>query len=84
MNLLAPKLLYIVINIGIAGIALYKCNSLGLLPSIGDWVSFMAVRKVKNEKASFSQFQESGVFLWSYGLNVKINEMLSTKLYLIL
>ncbi len=45
-DLLGPKIIFVLINIAIMGIALYKCNNLGLLPSIGDWVSFMTVKKV--------------------------------------
>jgi hypothetical protein len=43
----AQKLVYILINLAIMGMGLWKCSSMGLLPtSPSDWLAFEPARKV--------------------------------------
>jgi len=44
-NLIVPKLIYILINVVILGIAAYKGWVLGLLPTDGDWLAFTNVKQ---------------------------------------
>lgn len=45
VDLIMPKLIYIALNLAGMGLALYKCNSLGLLPtSPADWVQMRTVQ----------------------------------------
>ena len=43
ISLTLPKLCYLFLNIILVGIALYKCQSLGLLPTPADWASSLSV-----------------------------------------
>ena len=41
------KMVYVLANLVVIGLAVYKCNAMGLLPTAqSDWLEFMAARKV--------------------------------------
>jgi hypothetical protein len=45
-SLLQPKLLYIAMNLASLGVAVYKCASLGLLPTTpSDWIALLPVKQ---------------------------------------
>lgn len=46
INLVGPKLVFILINLVTVGIAIYKCSVLGLLPTtVADWVPLIPVQQ---------------------------------------
>jgi len=44
VNMTLPKLIYLVLNMVGVGIALYKCQTLGILPNASDWAFVDVVR----------------------------------------
>jgi ER membrane protein complex subunit 4 len=42
MNLIGPKALYVLLNLALFGVALYKCHSMGLLPTPSDFAANVA------------------------------------------
>ena len=43
-------MVYVLANLVVIGLAVYKCNAMGLLPTAqSDWLEFMAARKVLND-----------------------------------
>jgi len=58
-SLILQKLVYILLNLLIISFAVYKCWSLGLLPTASDWAAFLSVKQMQEFSAGGLIFSQS-------------------------